>query len=112
MVQLRPNDPLAHYNLACSYALLKRTEQALKILRRAVEGKGHPCHPREAHRRRAAIDLRAAAENDTLHRMVPNMSRAQKWIVVAAVGVVGPHRRVQRHGRDRRGIFDNSDRLV
>lgn len=36
-VQLRPNDPLAHYNLACSYALLKRTEQSLKILRRAVE---------------------------------------------------------------------------
>jgi tetratricopeptide (TPR) repeat protein len=37
LVQLRPNDPLAHYNLACSYALLKRTEPALKILRRAVE---------------------------------------------------------------------------
>jgi tetratricopeptide (TPR) repeat protein len=37
LVQLRPNDPLAHYNLACSYALLKRNEQALKILRRAVE---------------------------------------------------------------------------
>src|SRR5437588_10266900 len=37
LVQLRPNDPLAHYNLACSYALLKRGEQALKILRRAVE---------------------------------------------------------------------------
>jgi tetratricopeptide (TPR) repeat protein len=37
LVQLRPGDPLAHYNLACSYALLKRPEQALKILRRAVE---------------------------------------------------------------------------
>ena len=37
LVQLRPNDPLANYNLACSYALLKRTEQALKTLRRAVE---------------------------------------------------------------------------
>ena len=37
LVQLRPNDPLAHYNLACSYALPNRTEQALKILRRAVE---------------------------------------------------------------------------
>jgi tetratricopeptide (TPR) repeat protein len=37
LVQLRPEDPLAHYNLACSYALLKRPEQALKILRRAVE---------------------------------------------------------------------------
>jgi tetratricopeptide (TPR) repeat protein len=37
LVQLRPNDPLAHYNLACSYALLKRPDQALRSLRRAVE---------------------------------------------------------------------------
>lgn len=37
LVQLRPHDELAHYNLACSYALLKRPEQALKTLRRAVE---------------------------------------------------------------------------
>ena len=37
LVQLRPSDALAHYNLACSYALLKRPDQALKSLRRAVE---------------------------------------------------------------------------
>ena len=37
LVQLRPTDPLAHYNLACSYALLKRPDMALKALRRAVE---------------------------------------------------------------------------
>ena len=37
LVSLRPTDPLAHYNLACSYALLKRNEPALKTLRRAVE---------------------------------------------------------------------------
>ncbi len=37
LVQLRPTDPLAHYNLACSYALLKRTDHAIKTLRRAVE---------------------------------------------------------------------------
>ncbi len=37
LVGLRPTDPLAHYNLACSYALLKRAELALKTLRRAVE---------------------------------------------------------------------------
>jgi tetratricopeptide (TPR) repeat protein len=37
LVQLRPEDPLAHYNLACSYALLKRPEHALRTLRRAVE---------------------------------------------------------------------------
>jgi tetratricopeptide (TPR) repeat protein len=37
LVQLRPRDPLAHYNLACSYALLKRPDQALRTLRLAVE---------------------------------------------------------------------------
>jgi hypothetical protein len=37
LVQLRPKDPLAHYNLACSYALLKRPDQALRTLRLAVE---------------------------------------------------------------------------
>jgi tetratricopeptide (TPR) repeat protein len=37
LVQLRPSDPLAHYNLACSYALLKRPDLALKTLRKAVE---------------------------------------------------------------------------
>jgi tetratricopeptide (TPR) repeat protein len=37
LVQLRPNDALAHYNLACSYALLNRPEQAIKTLRRAIE---------------------------------------------------------------------------
>jgi tetratricopeptide (TPR) repeat protein len=37
LVQLRPTDSLAHYNLACSYALLKRPDMALKALRRAVE---------------------------------------------------------------------------
>ncbi len=37
LVRLRPEDPLAHYNLACSYALLKRTEIALKTLRKAIE---------------------------------------------------------------------------
>src|SRR5262249_13106807 len=37
LVRLRPDDALAHYNLACSYALLKRPDQSLKNLRRAVE---------------------------------------------------------------------------
>ena len=37
LIQLRPADALAHYNLACSYALLKKPELALKTLRRAVE---------------------------------------------------------------------------
>jgi tetratricopeptide (TPR) repeat protein len=37
LVQLRPTDPLAHYNLACSYALLKKVDPALKALRQAIE---------------------------------------------------------------------------
>jgi tetratricopeptide (TPR) repeat protein len=37
LIGLRPTDPLAHYNLACSYALLKRPDHAVKALRRAVE---------------------------------------------------------------------------
>ena len=37
LAQLRPCDALVHYNLACSFALLKRTDSALKTLRRAIE---------------------------------------------------------------------------
>ncbi|MBX7105345.1 MAG: hypothetical protein K1X57_14775 [Gemmataceae bacterium] len=37
LITLRPNDPLAHYNIACSYALLKRTDLAIAAIRRAVE---------------------------------------------------------------------------
>jgi tetratricopeptide (TPR) repeat protein len=37
LVRLRPRDPLAHYNLACSFALLKRTDAAVKSLRQAIE---------------------------------------------------------------------------
>ena len=33
--QLRGEDPLAWYNLACSYSLLNRTDEALHALRRA-----------------------------------------------------------------------------
>lgn len=37
LIKLRPEDCLAHYNLACSYALLQQVELALLSLRRAVE---------------------------------------------------------------------------
>lgn len=37
LVQLRPQDPTAHYNLACRYAVLKQPDLALKTLRQAVE---------------------------------------------------------------------------
>lgn len=37
IIQLRPKDPLAHYNLACSYALLTQPDLALSTLRKALE---------------------------------------------------------------------------
>jgi Flp pilus assembly protein TadD len=37
LVQLRPEDPDAHYSLACRYAVLKQPDLALRTLRRAVE---------------------------------------------------------------------------
>src|SRR5262245_46941923 len=37
LVRLRPDDALAHYNLACSYARLKRADLSIKTLRKAVE---------------------------------------------------------------------------
>ncbi len=37
LVKLRPEDPLARYNLACSYALLKRSTASIRALRKAVE---------------------------------------------------------------------------
>ena len=37
LVDLRPKDALAHYNLACSYSLLKKVGPALQALRRAME---------------------------------------------------------------------------
>ena len=37
IVDLRPHDALAHYNLACSYSLLKKIDLALRTLRQAIE---------------------------------------------------------------------------
>lgn len=37
LVELRPKDALAHYNLACSYSLLKKMEPGLRALRKAIE---------------------------------------------------------------------------
>lgn len=37
LIQLRPKDYVAHYNLACSYALMNQPDEAIKTLRRAVE---------------------------------------------------------------------------
>lgn len=37
LTQLRGNDPLTWYNLACSYSLLKRGEESLDALRHSFE---------------------------------------------------------------------------
>ncbi len=37
IIEIRPDDALAHYNLACSYALLQQPELALGTLRKALE---------------------------------------------------------------------------
>ena len=37
MVKLRPSNATAHYNLACSLALLKRHDEALETLRTAIK---------------------------------------------------------------------------
>ena len=37
LVGLRPKDALAHYNLACSYSLLRKIDAGLRALRKAVE---------------------------------------------------------------------------
>ena len=37
LVAIRPEDPTAHYNLACRYALLKQPDLALVTLRKAIE---------------------------------------------------------------------------
>jgi tetratricopeptide (TPR) repeat protein len=37
LVKLQPDNPTAHYNLACSLALIKRNGAALRALRQAVE---------------------------------------------------------------------------
>lgn len=36
LVRLRPENATAHYNLACSLALIRRKEQALQALERAI----------------------------------------------------------------------------
>ena len=44
LVQLCATDPLAHYNLACRYARLKRLDPCLRLLRRAFELGYHDFH--------------------------------------------------------------------
>ena len=36
LAELRPEDPIVHYNLACSYSLLSRPKEALEALERSI----------------------------------------------------------------------------
>ena len=36
LTKLRPEDPIVHYNLACSYSLLHRPKEALEALERSI----------------------------------------------------------------------------
>lgn len=36
LVKLKPDDPIVHYNLACSYSLLKESNLCLKTLEKAI----------------------------------------------------------------------------
>ena len=36
LTKLRPEDPIVHYNLACSYSLLCRPKEALEALERSI----------------------------------------------------------------------------
>jgi len=37
LVELKPADPIAHYNLACSYSLLKIADASLLALKKAID---------------------------------------------------------------------------
>jgi tetratricopeptide (TPR) repeat protein len=37
ILKLRPNDPIAHYNLACDFALKKKTKEACDELAKAIQ---------------------------------------------------------------------------
>jgi len=36
LAKLKPDDPIVHYNLACSLSLVGETKEALKVLKKAV----------------------------------------------------------------------------
>ncbi|MFC1624528.1 tetratricopeptide repeat protein [Candidatus Omnitrophota bacterium] len=37
LVRLKPDDPLVHYNLACSYSLVKRADESFKTIIKAID---------------------------------------------------------------------------
>ncbi len=37
LARLRPDDPIVYYNLACSYSLLKMSEECLEALKKSIQ---------------------------------------------------------------------------
>lgn len=70
LVRLRPQDPVAQYNLACSYALLGRSDAAFASLNKAVDlGYGDLAHvDRDADLESLRGDSRYAEVRDRLMR--------------------------------------------
>jgi tetratricopeptide (TPR) repeat protein len=70
LTRLVPGDPVAQYNLGCSYALLGRTEEALFALGEAVRlGYREPDHMREDE------DLAALRDLPRFHRLLERIER-------------------------------------
>lgn len=72
LVQLRPRDPTAHYNLACSFALIGRHDDALYALKKAVE-----CGYND-HRHMAADEDLAALKHNPLFEQLILLIKTQR----------------------------------
>ena len=93
IVDVRPRDALAHYNLACSFALLKRVDPALRALRRAIElGYRDFCYMREDR------DLVAIRKDPRFRRLLAEFETVEHL----GVGVVGTQDAHRRGGSGRR----------
>lgn len=70
LVQLMADDPIVHYNLACSLCLIGKKAEALKILKRAVQlGYDDPEHMRED------PDLKALREEPAFKKLLLKLAQ-------------------------------------
>ena len=72
LTQLRSQDPIAWYNLACSYAQLKRVDESLDALRRAFE-LGY----RDLNHLRRDPDLANVRHSPTYRQLVESLASSQ-----------------------------------
>jgi len=70
LAKLRSDDPIIHYNLACSYSLLGRVEPSLRALRKAVRlGYGDVEHLQ------TDGDLNNLREDPRFHQLIERLKR-------------------------------------